>query len=295
MLALQLAVNGIAVGALYALAAVGFAIIFWTTRVFHIAHGGTFVIAAYIFALVLPFSAAVAVLASLAAAVAFGYLTNAMVYRPVQRTRGSFFTLFVASFGILIIVQSVVTIVAGSDVRTLPQSLSRPVVNGAVQVPEAEVVGFGVAVVTLAALQVFMFRSRIGIGLRAMADDVELVDVLGLNRRLYSTVAFVVGSALVVPAAILTTYVQGISPSAGLSIVTVALVAAIAGGVGSLPGAVVGGLVFGLVESLATFVASAFWQDAIAYAVMLAILVARPSGLLARPGSRTATAGAGGG
>lgn len=282
MLAVQLLVNGLALGALYALAAVGLSLIFWSTRVFHIAHGGTYVLAAYVYiGLLETTGVVVAVLGCLAAAVAFGFLINRVVYRPIQRSRDSFFTLFVASFGCLIVVGNLITIAWGSNVKTL-DPISRPVSVGSVQAPSAAVIGLFVAIAFLVLLQLFLTRSETGVGLRAMADDAGLVDTLGLNRRRLGSTAFVIGSAMVVPAAILTTYVQGVQPSSGLKIATIGLIVSIAGGVGSLSGAVVGGVLLGVVENLSILWVSPLWAEAVGFSVLLMILVFRPSGIIPR-------------
>ena len=282
MLATQLLINGIALGSLYALAAVGLSLIFWTTRVFHIAHGGAYVVAAYAFIELLErFGAVVAVLGSLAAAVAFGYGINRLVYRPIQRSRDSFFTLFVASFGALIVVSNLISIFWGSNVKTL-EPISGPVQVGSIQAPSAAVIGLVVAIVFLAFLQIFLAKSETGVGLRAMADNAALVDMLGLNRRKFGTMAFVIGSAMVVPAAILTTYVQGVQPTSGLKVATIGLVVSIAGGVGSLSGAVVGGVLLGVVENVSILWVNPLWAEAVGFSVLLAILVVRPTGIIPR-------------
>ncbi|MCU1614383.1 MAG: Branched-chain amino acid transport system permease protein [Frankiales bacterium] len=282
MLALQLLVNGIAVGALYALAAVGVALIFWTTRVFHIAHGATYLIAAYTFVSLHGNSVLLALVGSTLAAAVFGWGMNKFVYRPIQRSRESFFTLFVASFGTLIIVANVISLWAGSGPKALPPPFGR-VQIGFLQVTWVAIIAIVVAVVFLLGLQFFLEKTETGVGLRAMADDVELVDLLGLNRRRYATVALILGSVLVVPAAILTTYVQGLTPQAGLRIATIALIVSIAGGVGSLAGAVVSAILLGVVENVSTLYVNASWGTAVGFSVLLAILVFRPSGVIPRP------------
>lgn len=279
MIVLQLAINGIAVGALYALAAVGLALIFWTTRVFHIAHGSTYLIAAYAYVSLYERSVLLAVVVSVLGAIAFGWGMNKFVYRPIQRSRESFFTLFVASFGMLIIVGNVIAVWAGSAPKSLP-SLFGQIQIGFIQVTWVSLIAIVMAVVLLVGLQRFLEKTETGVGLRAMADSVELVDLLGLNRRRYAAVAFILGSVLVVPAAILTTYVQGVTPSAGLKIATIALIVSIAGGVGSLAGAVVGAVLLGFVEDVSTLYVSASWSEAVGFVVLLAILVFRPSGII---------------
>lgn len=281
MLALQLLINGLAVGALYALAAVGVALIFWTTRVFHIAHGATYLIAAYTFVSLHQRSIPLALLVSIVSAAIFGWGLNALVYRPIQRSRESFFTLFVASFGVLIVTVNVISIWAGSGPKALPELIGRVDV-GFLQITWVTIIAIVVAAVFLLGLQGFLEKTETGVGLRAMADNVQLVDILGLNRRRYAAVAFVVGSLLVVPAAILTTYAQGLTPQSGLKIATIALIVSIAGGVGSLPGAVVGAVLLGVVENVSTLFVNASWASAVGFTVLLAILVFRPSGIIPR-------------
>jgi branched-chain amino acid transport system permease protein len=282
MLALQLLVSGIAIGSLYSLTAVGFALIFGTTRIFHIAHGATFMVAAYCYVWGQRYSFVVGILAALVGALIFGYLVYRFIYTTIQKTRNSFFTLFVASFGIVIVAQNAISLIAGSDTKLLSGSISNPANIGAIQIPWALIIGFIVSAVALLGLREFLRRTVAGAQIRALADDAELVRMVGLNARRYSTLTILIGSALVVPAALLTTYQQGVSPTTGISIATVALVSAIAGGVGSLPGAAVGAMIFGIAEQITTLWLPAQWSDAIAYGALLVLLVAFPSGLVGK-------------
>lgn len=130
MLILQLFINGIQTGALYALIAAGFSLIFGTTRVFHVAHGATFTLAGFVFYelyTVLGWIWPLAAAASGAAAAVFGVLVDRYVYATIQRHEGAFFTLFVASFGIAIVTQNLITIVFGRGLVTVPTPLSKSV------------------------------------------------------------------------------------------------------------------------------------------------------------------------
>jgi branched-chain amino acid transport system permease protein len=226
-------------------------------------------------------SVPLAVAASVLSAAVFGWGLNRFVYRPIQRSRESFFTLFVASFGVLIVAANVISLWAGSGPKSLPTLFGR-VEIGFLQITWVSIIAIVVAVVFLLGLQFFLEKTETGVGLRAMADDVELVELLGLKRRRYAAVAFILGSVLVVPAAILTTYVQGITPQTGLKIATIALIVSIAGGVGSLAGAVVGAVLLGVVENVSTLWVNASWGEAVGFTVLLAILVFRPSGIIPR-------------
>src|SRR5437762_1278692 len=130
MVLLQLFLNGLQLGAIYALTAVGFSLIFGATKIFHIAHGAAFTIAAYLFwwtntALYMPW--AVSALIAVAAAVAFGLFMERFIYRPIQRHEGSFFTVFIAAFGVQIIVQNLIGTIFGRSFVSVTTSLSRSV------------------------------------------------------------------------------------------------------------------------------------------------------------------------
>src|SRR5205807_7686557 len=130
MLLVQLLINGIQVGALYALTAAGFSLIFGATRIFHFAHGAAFAIAAYLFYELYAVAAAGWLIAAIVAAVAavlFGIAMDRFVYAPIQRHEGSFFTVFVASFGAAIVVQNLIGTVFGRGFVTVSTPLSRSI------------------------------------------------------------------------------------------------------------------------------------------------------------------------
>jgi len=280
VLAVFLAANGLALGSLYALVAVGFSLIFGITKVFHVAHGAVYLLVAYTYIQLSSVSIPLAIIASLVVAAALGWLMNLAIYRPVQRARESFFTVFVASFGLTVLLSNLAALAFGSDVKTPDGGLSAPVALGAIQMPAAELIGIGAAIVLFVGLRMVLQHTAMGVGLRAVADDPALVMSVGLSSRRYTTVAFVLGSVLVVPAAVLMPYVQGVTPSVALNITTLALVATIVGGVGNLLGAAVAAFIFGIVQSMSTLFLDAAWQEAVAYAVLLLILMFRPGGLM---------------
>lgn len=286
MLLFQLLVNGLQLGAIYALTAVGFALIFGSTKVFHVAHGASFTLAGYIFwwsVNSLHWHWMMGIGLAVLVVVGFGLFMERLIYRPIQRHEGAFFTVFIAAFGMQIVVQNLVGTVFGRGFETVSTDLSRSVelAPGLFVAPVAGV-AIVVALVFFVALHGFLTRTRVGTGLRALADNPDLVRVFGLEPTRLAQVAFALGSALVVPAAALTVVTQGINPGIGSHIMLISLAATIVGGIGSLKGAAMGGMLLGLAESLAVWKLDPQWSEAVTFVILFAFIIFRPAGFLGR-------------
>jgi branched-chain amino acid transport system permease protein len=282
----QLLANGLQTGALYALIAAGFSLIFGMTRVFHAAHGATFVIAGFIFYdvySVLQWGWPLAALLAAVAAGIFGVLLDRLVYSVIQRHEGSFFTLFVASFGMVVVVQNVVAMVFGRGLVTVSTPLSRSVelAPGLYIAPITGMV-LACAAVCFAALQWLLTRTSLGLGLRALGENAELIDVYGLTRRKLSRYAFLIGSLLTVPAAILTACTSGLNPSMAHHVMLISIAATIVGGVGSLRGAALAGMLLGLAENLSLAWIDPQWSEAVTFVVLFLFILFRPGGFYGR-------------
>lgn len=282
MLLAQLIINGLATGAVYSLMALGFAVIYNNTHIFHVAHGGVFTFAAYIFYLfMVPLQAgyALAFLAAVLGSTILGIAMELGVYRPIRRRTGTRAAVLIASIGMLTVLQSVFALIFSTDTRS----------PGSGTLPTAQVGGFTLSVLYLIAaafvlilfplLQLFLLRSKYGKAIRALADNGRLAVVLGFDvDRLY-VIIFGIGSALAGVAATLIAVDFGAYPYMGFTTVFVAIVAVIIGGVGSLAGAVLGAAVLGVLASLAIWQLNSAWQDAVVFAVLLVFLLIRPQGL----------------
>lgn len=286
MLFVQLLINGVQVGALYALTAVGFSLIFGSTRIFHFAHGAAFTVAAYVFYQLQSLSGwhwVPAAAASTAAAVAFGTFMDRVVYAPIQRHEGSFFTVFVASFGVGIVVQNVTGMIFGRTFVSVSTPLSKSIeIGGGLFVSPLAGIAIACAVLFFVGLQVFLARAHVGIALRALAENPGLVRAYGMSPRRLSTVAFALGSLLVVPTAILTAATTGLNPAIGHHVMLISLAATIVGGVGSLRGAACAGLLLGLAENLALWRFDPQWTEAVTFIVLFLFILFRPSGFFGR-------------
>lgn len=289
MLLLQLAASGLQTGMLYALTAAGFALIFGTTRVFHVAHGATFILAGYTFLGVFhagaPWWAAVA--AAHLVAIVFGLFMDLLVYRPIQKHEGSFFTVFVASFGVGIAVQSVVQFFFGAGFASASLSVTRvsEVLPGLFLAP---VFWWTIVVVAAVFLIVGLVleKTNAGLGLRALSENPELLRAYGLSSRNLSMLAFGLGSAIVVPGAVLTAITTGLQPANGAHVMLISIAATVVGGIGSLRGAALAGLLLGLVENLVIGFLDTQWSQAASFVVLFAFILFRPTGLLGKATAR---------
>lgn len=282
MLLLQLLASGIQTGILYALTAAGFALIFGATKIFHVAHGATFVVAGYTFyeLHVLGVAWPLATLAAFATAILFGVAMAICVYRPIQRSEGSFFTVFVAAFGVSISVQSLVQYFfgRGSVAVSTPLTMAREVMPGLYLAPILGV-SIVVAIVLFVAVNLYLDKRNAGLGLRALSENPGLLEAFGLDSKRLTILAFVIGSALVVPAAIFTATTIGIQPASGHRVMLISLAATIVGGIGSLRGAALAGLFLGIFENLVITVVDTQWSEAVSFLVLFAFIMFRPSGI----------------
>ena len=287
MLLLQLIINGLQLGAIYALTAVGFSLIFGATKIFHVAHGAAFTIAAYLFwwsdaALHLPWP--FAALVAVAAAVLFGLFMERFIYRPIQRHEAAFFTVFIAAFGVQIIVQNLIGTVFGRGFVsvTTPLSRSLEVLPGLFVAPVAAI-SIVVAIAFFAALTIYLSRTHIGMAMRALSENRDLIRVFGLDPARVAQYAFAIGSAIVVPGAILAAMTEGLNPAVGAHVMLISLAATIVGGIGSLRGAACGGLLLGLAENLALWRLDPQWSEAVTFVVLFLFIIFRPAGFFGRP------------
>ena len=175
MLLLQLIINGLQLGAIYALTAVGFSLIFGATKVFHIAHGAAFTIAAYLFwwsSTVLHISWPLAALLAVVAAVAFGLFMEKFIYRPIQRHEAAFFTVFIAAFGVQIIVQNLIGTIFGRSFVSVTTSLSRSVeVLPGLFIAPVAMIAILIAIISFTALTLYLTRTHTGMAMRALSEN----------------------------------------------------------------------------------------------------------------------------
>lgn len=280
-LLVNLAVVGLTVGSMYALLAVSFAIIFNVTHIFHLAHGATFTLGAYVIYWLssrvgVPFPAAIVL--GLAVAAAFGIVTELILYRPLRQANSSPMILFLASVGALIVIEGFIGLAFGTQVLTFNALPLRPVSVGPLVVPSANVF-MPASWLVIALTVLYLVRSRGGKLLRAVGDAPRVATSLGLSIDLMFVLSFGLGSALAVLSALLYGWSQGLTPLMGLNAILIGSAAVIIGGRhGVLPGAVVA-LALGALQSILVAFVPTGWQDATTFAVLLIALLIRPQGI----------------
>ncbi len=284
---LQLVVEGIAEGSLYALVALGFVIIFKATKVLNFAQGELVLLGAYlgVFALIqarLPWW-----LALPAVLVACGLIGASIQWALMDRLVGkSPLALIMITIGLANVLQAGVQLLWGAENRTLPAFFpNRPLRWGGVFVQEIYLWSLVCSLGFLAACYLFFHRTRLGVGLQAVANDQIAALSMGIDVRLVFALAWTVSAVTAAAAALLLAQIIGVNGNLtfiGLKVFPVVIL----GGLESLPGTLVAGILLGLVETLSKgYVGRYFYTDvdAVPFAVMLAILLIRPYGLFGLP------------
>ncbi|MBI3014763.1 MAG: branched-chain amino acid ABC transporter permease [Candidatus Tectomicrobia bacterium] len=285
MVILQFLVNGIVGGTIYALMALGFAIVYNTSKIFHVAHGAVYTLAGYVLFLIgaklgLPFIPAALVTVVLVAF--FGGLIELVVYRPLRRRGAGLATYMISSLGLFIFLQNLVAAVFGTETLVIRQGPLEAYDLGVVTLTSLHVVALAVSLAVFAGLQLFFRRSRLGKEMRALANNTELAVTVGIHvDRLYLYI-LALGSGLAALASVFVSLDVGVRPDTGFAIVLVAAVSVIVGGVGYLPGAAIGAFILGLVQNLAVIEISAAWQNTIAFAILVLFLLFRPQGIFGK-------------
>jgi branched-chain amino acid transport system permease protein len=284
VLAQQL-VNGLTVGSLYALMALGLTMVYGVLRVLHIAHAGVFTLGAYagLAAFVVTGSFWLALLGAMLAAVGAGLAMERWVYWPLLGQ--SPIATLIASIGLFIGLEEVYRMVAGPQPYAFDVPLAIPALRvGPALITGPQVTVLGVTAVLLGALWLFLIRTRLGLALRAVSQDREMAAACAMNVRHVVQLTFALGSALAGAAGMLVgIYYNAVSPTMGDVTAYKGLAIIVLGGLGSVPGTVLGALLIGVVETLLIgLVEVPFPRDAWAFLAMIAVFLLRPAGLLGR-------------
>jgi branched-chain amino acid transport system permease protein len=272
---------GLTTGSLYALLAVSFAVIYNVTHVFHLAHGAVFAVGGYLLfvlwdALLLPFP--LALVGAMLGAAALGVLMETAIYAPLRRAEASHLILFVASAGLFIVVEGTLGILFTANIRSYAALPHQPVALGPLTLSNANLAMLA-AWPLIGLTTLWLVGSRQGRFLRAAGDSAAVSAVVGIPLPRVFVVAFALGSALAVPAALLFGWAQGLTPAMGLNAILIASAAVIIGGTRGVLAGAIAALVLGVVQSVLVAFIPAGWQDAVTFALLGAALVLRPEGV----------------
>jgi branched-chain amino acid transport system permease protein len=287
----QTALDSLSLGSLYALIALGIALIFGIMRLINFAHGEFIMVGAYAIYLLSGPPFAVVVVATLLFLAAFAVLTERIAFRPVRSADPS--TLLVTSFAVSYLLQSIALVAFGSRQRgiSVPDWTTDSFTVADVTVSTLSVVTVVVTVALMFGLARFLRGSSIGIQMRAAAEDFEMARLLGVRANTVVSAAFAISGLLAGAAAVLlVAQLASVNPAIGLTPVIIAFMATVVGGMGSLPGAVLGGYLIGTTSVILQTVLPLElrpYRDAFVFALVIAVLVVRPQGLLVIRSERT--------
>jgi branched-chain amino acid transport system permease protein len=302
---LQQLINGLSIGTVYALIALGYTMVYGVLRLINFAHGDVYMVGAVItYALAVKLAAIhsplwmalpILFIGAIVGCSVLGFAIEYLCYRPL-RNRSRLVALITA-IGVSLLLENLFQnrLVFGATPRNLPELLRvTPAIKlfiGASATPviitNLDLISFGLCVVMMAGLSWFVLRTRMGLALRAVSFRVDTASLMGINTNRIISVTFVLGSALAAVAGVVNALrYQQVDPLMGLIPGIKAFVAAVLGGIGNIPGALLGGLLMGLVETLLKGYLPAHYNsysDAAAFVVLILILLVRPSGLLGKP------------
>ena len=283
---LQQIINGLSLGSVYALIAVGYSLVYSILLFSNFAHGGFLVIGGYICYFMLRAMGTNIWLAGIAAMVGAGIsaiLTERIAYKPIREKTNITLYLLIASMGMSIVIENLFVIIAGGRFRALPPVIPTSPVNvfGIATTSMFDILSLVTAVIFLSCLQLFLTKTKWGLAIRAAAYDLRVAGLMGVNvNRLVSIVFFVAGVLAAVGGIFLSARYT-MYPQLGL-ITIKAFIAAVIGGLGSLPGAVVGSLILGLAEMLTAGFISSQMRDLVVFLLLIVTLLIRPSGLFGK-------------
>jgi branched-chain amino acid transport system permease protein len=280
-LLLQLGFFGLAKGSLYALIAISFALIFFVTQTLHIAHGTVFVVAAYsfyFFSSILSLPWIYSVFLSFPVASILGASIELGIYRPLRRKYASPLILFLSSIAILFGAPGVLAMIFGSEPIILQVVPKKTFIIGVIAFTNVHLVMLSLWLL-IGLFILYLRRSRTGRIMRAVADRPLVAVVVGIDTSKVNLMAMAIGSALMVPAAILWGIDQLIDPGIGIMPILMGASGMILGGMGNILGAALGGMIIGLAMNLGVLYISTGWQEGIALAVLVLVLVLRPEGI----------------
>lgn len=286
---LQLLFNGLVLGATYALVAVSFSLIVTATRVFHFAHGGVYVVGAYmgfLFVSQLKWGLWAAFLAAAIVCGLLGLLLNVVVYERLMRKNSPFMVIAVASLGLFIIIENVIGLLFSPRIEYIESGwklLAWTGQIGSVIVTAKQIAILVITAILLLAFWGFLTRTKAGLAIRAMSCDAELSTIIGMPSAKYRNLTFAVGSGLVgVSAVLISLETVTINPFMGTEYVLMAMVAMILAGMGNITAAVLGGLVVGLLHYAGSWFISDRWSSTMMFITMVAVLLVRPNGLFGK-------------
>jgi branched-subunit amino acid ABC-type transport system permease component len=289
---LQLAANGLVIGSVLAIAAVGVSLIYGILGLVNFAYGDVMAFGAFVavlFNVTFGLQMAVAAAAAMVATALLSVALEGVLWRPLRARRAGFMSLFLASIGLALVLRQAIFLVAGPQPRSYDVDPYKVYVLGSVRLSGSQAVAIVVAAVAIVLVGLMLGASSAGRKMRAVADDRALAAVAGIDTSRVVVLTWIVCGLLAGLAGVLAALVQtSFDPNFGFTLLLPIFAAVVLGGIGSAYGALLGGLLLGLVTELSTWPGfhggvDPVYKPVVAFLVLIGVLLVRPQGLLGRP------------
>ncbi|ATA61318.1 ABC transporter permease [Geobacillus stearothermophilus] len=283
---IQQLVNGISLGSIYALIALGYTMVYGIVRLINFAHGDVFMIGSFVgfYAVtMLGVGFFPALLLAMAACAVLGVVIERIAYKPLRNATR--IAVLITAIGVSLLIEYVIIYLRGAQPEAYPSTLlsDRNLELFGVVISSQSLFILGTSLVLMVLLQFIVHRTKIGKAMRAVSHDAEAARLMGINVDNTISATFAIGSALAGAAGVIFgIYYTKIEPLMGILPGLKAFVAAVLGGIGIIPGAMVGGLLLGVIESLVSGLGYSLWRDGAAFVILILILIFRPAGLFGK-------------
>lgn len=280
-------INGISLGSVYALIALGYTMVYGIAKMLNFAHGDIIMIGGFsIFMVVstLGLPPLVAVLVAVVICTLLGVTIEKIAYKPLRQA--SPLAVLITAIGVSYFLQNVALILFGANTKLFTSVVSIPAISlagGQISISGETQLTIIVCIVIMVCLMLFIKKSKAGQAMLAVSEDKEAAELMGINVNAIITLTFAIGSALAaVAGALLCSAYPTLSPYTGAMPGIKAFVAAVFGGIGSIPGAFIGGILLGIIENLSKAYISSQMADAIVFGVLIIVLLVKPTGILGK-------------
>lgn len=283
---LQQLVNGLSLGSIFALVALGYTMVYGIIKLINFAHGDIYMVGAYIGYFVitgLHLGVVPAIIIAMAACALLGVVIEKIAYKPLRHA--SRITSLITAIGVSLFLEYTMQYFMGAGVRTMPDDvlLEGVLQIGGVSITYTQLMIFVIAVLLMLLLQFIVKKTKIGKAMRAVSTDPDAAQLMGINVNATISYTFAIGSALAGAAGVLVgLYYNSISPLMGMTPGLKAFIAAVFGGIGIIPGAMMGGVSISVLETLVAGYGGSLYKDAVVYVILILILLIKPSGLLGK-------------
>ena len=284
---LQYLINGISIGAVYAIIALGYTMVYGIAKMLNFAHGDVIMVGAYASYCVtsyLGLPAIVSILVAVAVCTLLGIVIEGLAYKPLRGTPS--LAVLITAIGVSYFLQNAAQLIFGSAPKNFKSIVSMKALTlfrGGLTITGEVLVTIAVCVAIMVGLTLFTSRTRMGKAMRAVSEDRAAAQLMGINVNQTISVTFAIGSALAAVAGVLLcSTVPTLMPTTGAMPGIRAFTAAVFGGIGSIPGAMLGGILLGIIETFSKAYISTQFSDAIVFSVLIIILLVKPAGLLGK-------------